>query len=212
MKRDTQLSVVQNYLAAERVLSSKRTDTAWQSEKAAVNDSDKGHKAATSVEGETCQLPGTIRNILVAVDESQASRAALDLAARLAVGLRARVSVVHVVEVNAASATFAMTGIPAQTLATWTRGMLERAMTRVPAGVHGEMIVRQGAAADQILVAVKESHADILVMGRHNRGRLEKLFLGSTAEAVLHQAACPVLTVCQPPQVEAPATCASCDE
>jgi len=40
-----------------------------------------------------------------------------------------------------------------------------------------------------------EQSADLIVLGTHARGRLARLILGSTAEAVLRAAPCPVLAV-----------------
>lgn len=52
-----------------------------------------------------------------------------------------------------------------------------------------------GYAATEILRVARESKAGLIVMGTHGRRGLGRLLMGSTAEAVLRQAACPVLTV-----------------
>jgi nucleotide-binding universal stress UspA family protein len=49
--------------------------------------------------------------------------------------------------------------------------------------------------APLILEAANESKADLIVMGTTAKHGLEKFVLGSTAEEVIRQAACPVLTV-----------------
>ncbi len=49
--------------------------------------------------------------------------------------------------------------------------------------------------APLILEAAKESKSDLIVMGTTAKHGLEKFVLGSTAEKVIRQAACPVLTV-----------------
>lgn len=50
-------------------------------------------------------------------------------------------------------------------------------------------------AADAILLYADEVDADLVVMGTHGRTGVDRLTLGSTAERVLRQLACPVLTV-----------------
>lgn len=52
-----------------------------------------------------------------------------------------------------------------------------------------------GRAQDKILSVAKSIGADLIVVGSHGRHGLEKLMLGSTANAVLQGALCDVLAV-----------------
>ena len=52
-----------------------------------------------------------------------------------------------------------------------------------------------GPAAEAILDAALESSADLIVIGHRRRRPVGKLILGSTAQHVLLDATCPVLTV-----------------
>jgi nucleotide-binding universal stress UspA family protein len=63
------------------------------------------------------------------------------------------------------------------------------------AGVHCEVVVRPGLAADQILTFLRERDIDRIVMGTHSPGPIGKLLVGSVAEAVLRTARVPVFTV-----------------
>jgi len=58
-------------------------------------------------------------------------------------------------------------------------------------GVH----IANSAAADGILHAAKQEHADLIVMGSHGRRGLGRLLLGSQASEVLAHAELPVLVV-----------------
>jgi nucleotide-binding universal stress UspA family protein len=40
-----------------------------------------------------------------------------------------------------------------------------------------------------------EHSADLLVLGVHGRGALDRMFFGSTTQHLVRQAACPVLTL-----------------
>ena len=84
-------------------------------------------------------------------------------------------------------------------------GMLKAAMERVPEKLRGELVIREGLPADQIVGAAREANADVLVIGRHSRGAVGRLILGSTAEAVVRWSDCPVLAVESLPRREAPA-------
>jgi nucleotide-binding universal stress UspA family protein len=55
--------------------------------------------------------------------------------------------------------------------------------------------VAGGKAHREIVEAARTTAADLIVMGIHGRGPLERMFFGSTALHVLQEAPCPVLTV-----------------
>jgi nucleotide-binding universal stress UspA family protein len=57
-----------------------------------------------------------------------------------------------------------------------------------------------------ILDEAKSLPADLIVLGTHGRGGVDRLVLGSVTEKVLRKATCPVLTV--PPSVSEPAATA----
>jgi nucleotide-binding universal stress UspA family protein len=59
-------------------------------------------------------------------------------------------------------------------------------------------VLQEGSPTEEILRTAEEVQADLIVMGTHGRTGLERLLLGSVAEAVLRQAPCPVLTVKAP--------------
>ncbi|MFZ2087677.1 MAG: universal stress protein [Desulfobaccales bacterium] len=52
-----------------------------------------------------------------------------------------------------------------------------------------------GRPEDAIIEVAAAKHADLIIMGSHGRTGLKRLFLGSVAERVMGQAACPVLVV-----------------
>lgn len=56
-------------------------------------------------------------------------------------------------------------------------------------------LVREGDAARQIAAAVRQFHADRILLGTRSRGKLSKLLLGSVAEQVLRSVHLPVFTV-----------------
>jgi nucleotide-binding universal stress UspA family protein len=56
----------------------------------------------------------------------------------------------------------------------------------------------EGNPATEILRTSEETHCDAIVMGSHGRTGLGRLVLGSVAEQVMRQAACPVLIVKTP--------------
>lgn len=73
----------------------------------------------------------------------------------------------------------------------------ERLRTLHPSGpgVHMEYRSEAGGAIDEILRVADESRCDLIVMTSHGRTGLDRLLMGSVAEAVFHGARCPVLIV-----------------
>jgi nucleotide-binding universal stress UspA family protein len=74
---------------------------------------------------------------------------------------------------------------------------------QVPRGVEAEATLVTGNAVDGIVRFAQEQNADLLVMCTHGRTGLSHALMGSTAEAVVRQAPCPVLTLRQPMTVAA---------
>jgi nucleotide-binding universal stress UspA family protein len=64
-------------------------------------------------------------------------------------------------------------------------------------GVNHEVVqtIRGREAAEEILTAAREYRADLVVIGLRHRSPVGKLLMGSTAQKVLLEAACPVLAV-----------------
>jgi nucleotide-binding universal stress UspA family protein len=130
-----------------------------------------------------------VRQIVVATDFSEESKAALPWAAALAQRYRADVALVHVVP--------AVLGEDAEATA---RTYRERLRQIAPPGlaVPPELMVKFGDVEDQILEAARERDADLIVLGIRGGGGFERArthLLGPTTAAVIAQAECPVLTV-----------------
>jgi nucleotide-binding universal stress UspA family protein len=62
-------------------------------------------------------------------------------------------------------------------------------------GLDHEFIARQGDVSEQLHSVITEKGIDLVVLGTHARRGIEKVVLGSVAEAVFRQANCHVLTV-----------------
>lgn len=62
-------------------------------------------------------------------------------------------------------------------------------------GVSAEALLVQGDTIDTILEEGEKLHAEMLIIGHHERSRLYKLFFGNTDFAVINKAKIPVLVV-----------------
>jgi nucleotide-binding universal stress UspA family protein len=63
-------------------------------------------------------------------------------------------------------------------------------------------LVTRGKAYAEILRVAAERQADLIVLGVHGRGPVDRLVFGSTTQHIVRRATCPVLTVREdePPQ------------
>jgi universal stress protein A len=140
-----------------------------------------------------------VKRILVPVDFSEPSLAALRFAIDLARPLKARLEIVHVVE----AVTYAPMIGAAVDLDRF-REEQEHAAQRRLAGLVADLRRRRvrcrtvltiGAAPSSIVDLAKRSSADLIVMATEGRHGVGRLLLGSVAERVARSAECPVLIV-----------------
>jgi nucleotide-binding universal stress UspA family protein len=139
-----------------------------------------------------------IKSILCPVDRSPSSLQAFSYAIALARWQGARLNLLEVIE---AAAPPGRSRVPEDhTVPDEARAALERDLRRVltarrAADVRAEIFMRKGNVVQEILAQAKASRADLVVIGSHGRGGVQRLVLGSVAERVLRLATCPVLTV-----------------
>jgi nucleotide-binding universal stress UspA family protein len=140
-----------------------------------------------------------LRHVLVGVDRSEASRAALELAADVAMALGGSLSVLEVVEF--------VPPFPLPDPATDVGGGDERSRASTLAlvedevrdirerGVGVQVIVRSGDPAPTLLEVADDVDADLVVVGTRGRGGPAELLLGSVARTVADRARRPTLVV-----------------
>ena len=137
------------------------------------------------------------KRILVAVDESQVSAEAVDVAAQLAAQLGADMGILHVVDdTRAFVPDVAMVDeVVMSELRREGIAALDAACARVPSGLKVERLLIEGEPCDMIVATAHDWHADLIVIGNVSRGRLAHFLLGSTADSVIRRAPCPVVAV-----------------
>jgi nucleotide-binding universal stress UspA family protein len=143
--------------------------------------------------------PGAVplERILYASDLSEGTEDGLRFSMRLARGLDAALTVVHVVDpIN-----YSLFGGEAATLDPMgnAEGQLRRLLSAVSDGtVPITSMVVEGAPYERINNIALESNSDLIVINLQGKGRLERTLLGSTAERVVRTATVPVLSLPMP--------------
>ena len=149
--------------------------------------------------------PVVFKDILCAIDFSDCSMNALKYATSLATEADARLTVLHVVE--------PMPEWPPRAVGeveVWSRRFdeyiagveqerRERLATAVPESAREyctvETEMATGTPYREILRVAEKRSSNLIVIGIHGRNPIDLLFFGSTAQHVVRQAVCPVLTL-----------------
>lgn len=136
-----------------------------------------------------------LRSILVPVDFSASSQAALDYALKLASMHDSRLTLLHVIEpihpdmlMDATHAHQARKALAHERL----NSLWEKSRKLWPQTGHE---LRQGHPVTIITALAKRTRADLVVMGTQSLTGLNRALIGSVAERVVRTAPCPVLVV-----------------
>ena len=132
--------------------------------------------------------------IVVAVDGSQQSNRAADLAAVLAKESGGRILAVHVKELMAGRAAGPI-HVNEDEIVAEIRGRVKRLNDD---GIKAELQVTStmtGGPAHVIAEAAEKEGADVIVTGTRGHTAIAGVVLGSVAQRLLHVAPCPVLVV-----------------
>jgi universal stress protein A len=157
-----------------------------------------------------------MKNILVPTDFSESAEASLEQAAKLARLSGGQVTLLHVLYIDKirenllgldalehlARAVDAPADADPYTAsgAAWRlRDAAEEKLAEAVAAVEAPPVVAtaiaEGRPSVEIVAYAAEHGVDLIVMGTHGRGTLGRAFLGSVADNVIRQAACPVMVV-----------------
>lgn len=132
--------------------------------------------------------------ILVAIDGSEPSRAALPVGLSLAKKYGATLVLCHVV-----SSTGAFTKAEIDECDAGGYSLLDSAGKIAQANdVMSEVRLLHGEAVQQVLQLVGDARVDLIVVGTHGRTGVARFYIGSVAEGILRSALVPVLVVRAP--------------
>jgi nucleotide-binding universal stress UspA family protein len=151
-----------------------------------------------------------VRSILLPTDFSDCANFALQYATGIARATGASLLCVHVVEtvVPAVGYTGMSEPVPIADISEQLEDSAERELPKIAeceecSGLNVEQVIVHGEAATEIVRVAKERGVDLIVVSSHGRTGLGRMLFGSTAEAIVRHATCPVLVV-KPPQEEEP--------
>lgn len=146
----------------------------------------------------TARLAPRVNRILVPVDFSSRSRAAVRYASGLARAMGARLALLHVAPPLPVGLfrrfPDELARCDAEALRE-ARRKLDALAALVPRDLRVEVRLRREAVAPGILRAARDWRSDLMVLPTRGLTGVKYIVLGSVAEAVVRQAPCPVLTL-----------------
>jgi nucleotide-binding universal stress UspA family protein len=140
----------------------------------------------------------SVQRILLATDFSTVSEKAALYARALAQRFSSLVELAHVFDPSrVATYEDALLGLPVSERRQTSRDSLEQLRNQfVSSGVETRTVSLEGHhPAPELLRVAKEQQIDLIVAGTTSKQGMERLLLGSTAEQLIRNATCPVLTV-----------------
>lgn len=144
--------------------------------------------------------PVPLQRIVYATDLSEASEAGLEFSIRLAHGLDAHLTVLHVVQAvdialyGMETASF-MPDYAAEARAQATERLNKLVALVSNGSVPITTVVADGVPYEAINRISEQNHADLIVINLQGKGMLERALLGTTAERVIRTAHVPVLSL-----------------
>ena len=141
-----------------------------------------------------------LKNVLVATDFSEPSAVALDYGRDLARSYDATLHVVHVIEdllaLHGPEIGFAYADVE-RNIEAAVRRDLDAALSAEDRQTlkTRTVITRAANVSHSITEYAKTNAIDLIIVGTHGRGAIQRFLIGSVAERVMRTAPCPVLTV-----------------
>lgn len=149
-----------------------------------------------------------MKNIIVAVDFSNATPGVTQIAVDLAKAFGANLELFHVIEPEPSYTAYGFTPdeFPAmyafqeearRRAAEKLEELLTKVRTDVPMATSK---MTEGSPLRSLLERVKESSADLVVLGSHGHGAIAALLIGSVAEGMVRKSTVPTLIVPAAPE------------
>lgn len=146
---------------------------------------------STSVLGRVRASYPRLLRILVPLDFSGKSRQALRYAVPLAQKFSARIHLVHVLPAPGKTPKDELTRLRLEAL----KRLGETGAQLLPPRLRAENAVLHGDPATEILNLTRRQDIDLIVLRTKGRSGLKRVLVGSTAERIMREAPCPVMSV-----------------
>ncbi len=133
----------------------------------------------------SCMEDAHVKRVLAAVDVSYAATATVEKAIEFAALWGAELRVMHVVEPLPLIAALPI-AMDQEAYYRLSEEQFTDAVSGLTAGTNASLVVRRGSADGCVSEEVEQWNADVLVVGSHGKGWVDRLLVGSTTERLLN--------------------------
>ena len=142
------------------------------------------------------ECTGEYKSILVPFDGSVPSQTVLNRACQLSKVDNAKITIMYVIPRYEEMVEFFKSSLIKKSLLMEAQKIIDTAKRIASkSGVSVKDEIQEGHAAEKIVEAAGRLKSDLIVMGSHGYSGVNKAIIGSTAERVIANAACPILVV-----------------
>ncbi|OPX86518.1 MAG: putative universal stress protein [Pelotomaculum sp. PtaB.Bin104] len=137
--------------------------------------------------------------ILVAFDNGEQAKRALDMAIEMAEIYKSKISIVTTINLSSYNLTFSEVSV-IKSIDDETRNRIVGAMEEVAErarkdGIEVKTEVLSGVPGETIVKYIEKEKIDLAIMGSSNRSSINKMFLGSVSSYVVQNAPCKVMVI-----------------
>jgi nucleotide-binding universal stress UspA family protein len=147
-----------------------------------------------------------LKHLLAATDLSSSSIPAVKRGFLIARAANARYTILHAVGLDALAPLRELLGMNADAVSQKIAEEASERLTELVSGsafnqeVDASLQVEHGSALSAIVDCIATKSIDLVLVGAHGSGFLQRMLLGSTASRLIRKSKCPVLIVKQQPQ------------
>ncbi len=134
-----------------------------------------------------------IKKILVPIDGSDHSAAALERGLQLSRQFEAELHLLHVKDDRNPAASMYLGDTLEAAAERYDKTILKEALAAVPEGATVTALLKTGDPADEILSYCRTEEIDLIVMGTRGLGAIQGRIFGSVSQQILNEAKCDVL-------------------
>ncbi|RLG34198.1 universal stress protein [Methanosarcinales archaeon] len=137
------------------------------------------------------------KKILVPYDGSSNAEKAVGHAIELAKALpeTPQITLLNVIDVHYIVQIAESIYVDMESLEAYSRSVLTAMKEKIKDDIPVEIAVKSGRPWEEIVNEAEEGKYDLIVMGSHGLGFIDRLLVGSTTQGVLRHAKCPVLVI-----------------
>ncbi len=141
-----------------------------------------------------------MKNILVAIDFTEANKSVLKYAKKMAKEFHSTITIIHSESIQLFLDSYEINVMPSVEIIETQKKIIEDRLNQIEKEFDNEnikvkTILLEGATVKNILREAKKCEADLIITGSHKHGRFYNLLIGSTTNSLIKNSSIPILII-----------------